>query len=477
MDEQTFINDLFDTCRKIEFYKQVPSNAPNFNEYDAVEWVASKNNSIKNLDYREYKYEIGTTDPIELSDGIFYQKYNDLQSSNDAKQKIVTHRFKLFTETHDISHLKKFVARCKEEYQTSKGDKIGDNQYYFDQIAEKTPYGSRLPYVLFDHKSFHTCRTFDNVFFEEKEKVQKRVEHFLNNPAWYEEKGIPYTLGFLLTGPPGVGKTSTVKVVANVSKRHIINVRLSEIKTVTQLKALFYDNTINVLTETGAIEKFVIPIKQRIYVIEDIDCMTDLIKRREYKYEEIKKNNDEKKESDKEHKNVEKKPLVEEKMTKKELEDYEEYRLWAVRREREDQERETKSAEDHDKVTYDILLNIIDGPLENWGRIIFITSNFPEVIDEALIRPGRVDISVNYKLANKKIVKEILEHFYNMQFPMKDFEKIRDYKITPAQVTQIAFQNIDDHTQAIKTIMEITNKRIVKESSKKKQREMEAPAE
>ena len=37
--------------------------------------------------------------------------------------------------------------------------------------------------------------------------VKERIDLFCNHPEWYEEKGIPYTLGILLHGPAGTGKT------------------------------------------------------------------------------------------------------------------------------------------------------------------------------------------------------------------------------------------------------------------------------
>lgn len=43
------------------------------------------------------------------------------------------------------------------------------------------------------------------------------------------------------------------------------------------------------------------------------------------------------------------------------------------------------------KLTFSGLLNAIDGPVASEGRILVLTSNRPEVLDAALIRPGRVD--------------------------------------------------------------------------------------
>lgn len=43
-----------------------------------------------------------------------------------------------------------------------------------------------------------------------------------------------------------------------------------------------------------------------------------------------------------------------------------------------------------DPLTLSHLLNILDGLLETPGRILIITSNHPEKLDEALVRPGTI---------------------------------------------------------------------------------------
>ena len=44
-----------------------------------------------------------------------------------------------------------------------------------------------------------------------------------------------------------------------------------------------------------------------------------------------------------------------------------------------------------DKLDLSGLLNILDGVVDTPGRIFIMTSNHPERLDAALIRPGRVD--------------------------------------------------------------------------------------
>lgn len=40
------------------------------------------------------------------------------------------------------------------------------------------------------------------------------IQTFLSKHAWYEKRGIPYRRGYLLHGPPGTGKTSTIEAIA-----------------------------------------------------------------------------------------------------------------------------------------------------------------------------------------------------------------------------------------------------------------------
>ena len=82
------------------------------------------------------------------------------------------------------------------------------------------------------------------------------------------------TLGLLFYGDPGCGKTSVIKSIANMTKRHIINVPLGEIKTATELENIFSNPMIE--------SNYYVPNNRRIYVIEDIDCrdINDIVNER-----------------------------------------------------------------------------------------------------------------------------------------------------------------------------------------------------
>ena len=59
-----------------------------------------------------------------------------------------------------------------------------------------------------------------------------------------------------------------------------------------------------------------------------------------------------------------------------------------------------------------IILNLIDGILEQPGRIMIVTTNKPEQLDAAFIRLGRIDMKIEFKKCTDKIIKEILYLYF-----------------------------------------------------------------
>jgi chaperone BCS1 len=58
------------------------------------------------------------------------------------------------------------------------------------------------------------------------------------------------------------------------------------------------------------------------------------------------------------------------------------------------------------------LLNCLDGPTSKDGRVVCMTTNAPNSLDPALIRPGRCDQKVLFGYANEEICIKLFEHLY-----------------------------------------------------------------
>lgn len=68
--------------------------------------------------------------------------------------------------------------------------------------------------------------------------------------------------------------------------------------------------------------------------------------------------------------------------------------------------------------TLSYMLNIFDGINETSGRIIIITTNKPDVLDPALIRPGRIDLKILFEKCNLCDIKNLINKFWD-----KDIEE------------------------------------------------------
>eukprot|EP00914_Ancora_sagittata_P007555 GHVO01014786.1.p1 GENE.GHVO01014786.1~~GHVO01014786.1.p1 ORF type:complete len:167 (-),score=47.83 GHVO01014786.1:164-664(-) len=82
-------------------------------------------------------------------------------------------------------------------------------------------------------------------------------------------------------------------------------------------------------------------------------------------------------------------------------------------------------------------LNLLDGLIECPGRMIVMTTNHIDKLDPALIRPGRIDIKIEFRPLSRILMKDILSQFYEKQPDEWELpEAIRDEQFTPAEVTQ-----------------------------------------
>uniref|UniRef100_A0A6C0E0Y9 AAA+ ATPase domain-containing protein n=1 Tax=viral metagenome TaxID=1070528 RepID=A0A6C0E0Y9_9ZZZZ len=376
------------------------------------------NDNTKHVSFKRQNFILNQNDVIEIYDELFIKlKENHVTNEQDPKADI-EQTVELFSYTKTMHELRSFLNKISHEYTIKMKNKLGDKIYYFNQHPINAPKSmngekdyTKLPNnCSFTMKMFETNRKFTNLFGPEISVVKKRVDFFIKNRKWYDTKGIPYNLGLLLSGEPGSGKTSTIKCLANETKRHIININLNNDITKIQLENLFFNEMIMILNiATCQTEKYYIPLDQRIYVLEDIDCQSDLVTERSLKN----------------------------------LEDS---------FKRKDEILNNNSTSGAEKIDLSFLLNLLDGVLEIPGRIVVMTSNYPNKLDHALIRPGRIDIIADFKKCDRITLIEMMEFFYDIKLSQSDkniIHCLNDYIISPAEMSKLMFENFNDYKKTI----------------------------
>ena len=219
---------------------------------------------------------------------------------------------------------------------------------------------------------------FENSYVRDLPEIRKKIDFFLHNKEWYIKRGIPYTMGILLSGPPGTGKTKFIKQLMNYTGRHGIDIKLNDKMDLNLLKPIIHDDKIS--------KDLIIPQEKRLLIFEDIDAMGDLVKDRDLKEKE-------RKEGAQSKASFSPGPEIGFEIRKDKL-----VPLPPVH---------TPS---NNNLSF--LLNMLDGINECSGRIIVMTTNRLEFLDKALVRPGRIDIKIAFDKCSIPDIEGILDMYY-----------------------------------------------------------------
>jgi len=110
-----------------------------------------------------------------------------------------------------------------------------------------------------------------------------------------------------------------------------------------------------------------------------------------------------------------------------------------------------KSDKDRQGITLSGLLNAIDGVASHEGRVLVMTTNFPDKLDEALIRPGRIDMKIPFTNATRNQITELFTRMYSPDPPKSSVQEkitlgpipLKNEKLTNGTVTTPA---LNGHT-------------------------------
>ncbi|KAI9184463.1 hypothetical protein H9P43_003516 [Blastocladiella emersonii ATCC 22665] len=186
------------------------------------------------------------------------------------------------------------------------------------------------------------------------------AQDFLKSEMWYAEAGLPYRRGYLLSGPPGTGKTSLVTALAGHLELPIYIINLAS----------------TVLDDSNLLELMLETPPRCIMLLEDIHAVfkpseSDVpLAATSGGASPVKPDSPAEGESDDEGSTT------------------------AVATGSSAEPPSGGYTYTHrtlqSKVSFSTLLNILDGVIASEGRLLIMTSNSPS-LDPALLRPGRID--------------------------------------------------------------------------------------
>ncbi|KAL4728327.1 hypothetical protein ACLX1H_005070 [Fusarium chlamydosporum] len=277
-------------------------------------------------------------------------------------------------------------------------------------------------------------RPMSTIALEEdlKQSLIKDLARYLNprTKKWYATRGIPYRRGYLFSGPPGTGKTSLTLAAAGLMGLDIYMISLSSPNMSEDSLANLFQN---------------LP-RSCLVLLEDIDAAGVAAKREKEKTED---------EPTQRHgrNGISSFPMMQ-----------------------------------REPITLSGLLNVLDGVSAQEGRVLVMTSNHTENIDPALLRPGRVDFTIEFGLASFETITQLFKLMYRTPSDgldaetgsekSKSIDELADefarivpaHTFTPAAIQGYLLLRQDDPVDAVESVrawLENEQKRLKKIEKKK----------
>lgn len=256
----------------------------------------------------------------------------------------------------DPKVLKELLAECKAL--SSKADR--DKTLIYRGSSKPGSSGSEFSWI---RSLSRVARPMGSVVMDEdtKREVLEDISEYLapRTRRWYANRGIPYRRGYLLYGAPGTGKSSLSLALAGRFGLAIYIVSLNS-------PMMNEENLASLFSELPS---------RCVVLLEDIDTAGLTHTRHDQEPEKV---------------------AVKSKSSKSGKAE-----VALVAKE-----------ESKGKISLSALLNVLDGVASQEGRVLIMTTNHVEKLDEALIRPGRVDIKVEFRLADRAMMAALFRSIY-----------------------------------------------------------------
>lgn len=280
-----------------------------------------------------------------------------------------------------------------------------------------------------EHQATRPSRPMDTVSLDEAQKrlVVGDINEYLH-PAtarWYAARGIPHRRGYLFHGPPGTGKTSLSFALAGIFGLSIYCASLSEKEmTESELADLFSQLPRRCLVLLEDIDSAGI---RRDETPDDMDSDDESNADADSSNESDVKAKQKKRDNMSLSKRLSQITRISTDTTNSEMTSSSSSFTKVFAKETSKRAakagKSAKAAKEDKSAGGNIslagLLNIIDGAASHEGRVLIMTTNYPEKLDSALIRPGRVDLQTKFTLATHDQIRAIFTRMYSTEHDVK----------------------------------------------------------
>jgi hypothetical protein len=287
--------------------------------------------------------------------------------NNGATNSNINYKLHITSHTRTFQQIHDFVHKCYCEHIDTinpVADKECRKMFY--QIKSEDD-----SVALFKMYKYGTCEpenAFKGIFIPKKimKQLRSQLDKF--------KRGEINKFIVLFTGVPGCGKTTVQRAIIEYLDRSFIMQKLSHNKNDDALMDLYLSPKIN--TDDGCI--ITVPLNERIYVLEDADTDSKIMLCRKKAISEN---------------NIENVPISRNNKIEIKLEN------------------KSESTDNH--ATTGGFLNALDGikRLDNFAMLI--STNHPELLDEAVIRYGRITLKINLVKMTAEDAQDMISYHFN----------------------------------------------------------------
>jgi chaperone BCS1 len=91
-----------------------------------------------------------------------------------------------------------------------------------------------------------------------------------------------------------------------------------------------------------------------------------------------------------------------------------------------------------------------------------MTTNKPETLDQALVRPGRCDVRKQFSYCDHNQIKELYHMFFERDVPKAQTESIKEFLYSPAHISSVFMYYRNTPDQALLHLDDIEQKIMIK---------------